>query len=103
MIWPRICSQLEDVAVKELLDILTALGGLDGDVEVDSLPDYLEKWQICLWDKALIGHFSGSDIYGTGTWWKDVKGVDNIVKRLICRYVSWNIFFFLIYFNPLVL
>jgi hypothetical protein len=45
--------------VKELPDILDALGGLDGDVEVDSLPEYLEKWQICLWDKAFIGHFQG--------------------------------------------
>ena len=82
------CPQLEDAAVKELPDILNALGGLDGDVEVDSLPDYLEKWRICLWDKAFIGHFSRSYIYGKGTWWKDVKGADNIVKRLICRYVS---------------
>ena len=89
--WPWIYPQLEDAAVKELPDILNALGGLDGDVEVDSLPDYLEKWRICLWDKAFIGHFSGSDIYGKGTWWKDVKGADNIVKRLICRYVSWKI------------
>jgi hypothetical protein len=40
-------------------DILTALGGLHGDVEVDSLTKYLEKWQICLWDKAFIGHFQG--------------------------------------------
>ena len=29
--------------VKELPDILNALGGLDGDVEVDSLSEYLEK------------------------------------------------------------
>ena len=82
---PLIFSQLEDAAVKELPDILSALGGLDGDVEVDSLPDYLEKWRICLWDKAFIAHFSGSDIYGKGTWWKDVKGAHNIVKRLIFR------------------
>ena len=86
--WPSISPQLEDVAVKELPDILNALGGLDGDVEVDSLLDYLEN---CLWDKAFIGHFSGSYIYGKGTWWKDVKGADNIVKRLICRYVSSTI------------
>ena len=85
------CPQLEDAGVKELLDILNALGGLDEDVEVDSLLDYLEKWRICLWDKAFIGQFSGSDIYGKGTWWKDFKGNDNIVKRLICRYFSWKI------------
>ena len=83
-----ILPQLEEAAVKELPDVLNALGGLDGDVEVDSLPEYLEKWRICLWDKAFFGHFSGSDIYGKGTWWKDVKGGDNIVKRLIFRYVS---------------
>ena len=82
---PSISSQLEDAAVKELPDILSALGGLDGDVEVDSLPDYLEKWRICLWDKAFMSYFSGSEIYGKGTWWKDVKGADNIVKRLIFR------------------
>ena len=68
--WPCISVQLEDAAGKELPDILTALGGLDGDVEIDSLPDYLEKWRICLWDKAFISHFTGSDIYGKGMWWK---------------------------------
>lgn len=77
--------QLEDAAVKELPDILNTLGGLDPDVEVNSLPDYLEKWRICLWDKAFVGYFTGTDIYGKGTWWKDVKGSDNIVKRLIFR------------------
>ena len=55
------------------------------EVEVDSLSKYLEKWRICLWDELFIGHFLGSDIYGKGTWWKDVKGVDNILKRLIFR------------------
>ena len=73
-------------------DILIALGGLDGDVKVDSLPEYLEKWRICLWNKVFICHFSRSDIYRNETWWKDVKGADNIVKRLIFQYVSWEIF-----------
>ena len=40
--------QLEDASVKELPNILDALGGFDGDVEVDSLPEYLEKWRIYL-------------------------------------------------------
>jgi hypothetical protein len=87
--------------VKELPDILHALGGLDGDIEVDLLPDYMEKWRICLWDKAFIGHFSGSDIYGKGTWWKDVKGADNIVKRLIFRCVMTS-FVFLIFLKPFI-
>ena len=39
--------------------IMTALGGLDRDVKVDLLLENLEKWQICLWDKAFIGHFPG--------------------------------------------
>lgn len=82
---PCIFLQLEEAAVKELPDILIALGGLDSTVDVDSLPIYLEKWRICLWDKAFIGYFTGSDTYGKGTWWKDVKGSDNIVKRLIFR------------------
>ncbi len=89
--WPWIYPQLEDAAVKELPDILSALGGLDEDVEVDSLPDYLEKWRICLWDRAFFGHFSGSDSYGKGTWWKDVKGAESIVKRLIFRYLPYII------------
>lgn len=55
--------------VKELHDILIALDGLDRDVEVDLLSEYLEKWRICLWDNAFIGHFLGSDIYEKGTWW----------------------------------
>ena len=75
--------------MKELPDILNALGGLDKDVEVDSLQEYLEKWRICLWDRAFFSYFSGSDIYGKGTWWKDVKGSENTVKRLIFRYVIY--------------
>ena len=79
------------------------MGGLDGDVEVDSLPDYIEKWRICLWDKAFIGHFTGADIYGKGTWWKDVKGADNIVKRLIFWYVNWHLLIFILHNGIIVL
>jgi hypothetical protein len=58
--------------------IVLNIGRLDG---LDSLPTYLKKWRMKLWNLAFLVVFKGVTPFKKS----DYLGVTLLVKRVICR------------------
>jgi hypothetical protein len=80
--------QLIDAAVDSFNTIVAKdrivlnLGGLDGP---DTLPAYLEKWRMQLWDLAFSSIFKGVSPFKKNDVFVDYRGSNLLVKRVIYR------------------
>jgi hypothetical protein len=81
-------SQLINATVESLNSIVAKdgivlnLGGLDS---LDSLPTYLEKWRMQLWDLAFPAIFKGISPFKKNNIVIDYRGVTLHVKKVIYR------------------
>jgi hypothetical protein len=62
--------------------IVLNMGGLDGP---DSLPAYLEKWRMQLWDLAFSTIFKGVTPFKKSDVFVDYRGSNLLVKRVVYR------------------
>jgi hypothetical protein len=62
--------------------IVLNLGGLDG---LDTLPAYLEKWRMQLWDLAFTTVFKGVCPFKKSDEFVDYHGANLLVKRVIYK------------------
>jgi hypothetical protein len=62
--------------------IVLIIGGLDGP---DSLPAYLKKWRIQLWDLAFSTIFKGVSPFKKSNVFVDYRGSNLLVKRVVYR------------------
>jgi hypothetical protein len=60
--------------------IVLNMGGLDGP---DSLPAYLEKWRMQLWDLAFSTNFKGVTPFKKSDVFVDYRGSNLLVKRVV--------------------
>jgi hypothetical protein len=80
--------QLIDAAVDSFNTIVAKdgivlnLGGLDGP---DTLPAYLEKWRMQLWDLAFSSVFKGVSPFKKSDVFVDYRGFNLLVRRIIYR------------------
>jgi hypothetical protein len=62
--------------------IVLSLGGLDGP---DTLPTYLDKWCMQLWDLAFTTIFKGVCPFKKSDVFVDYRGANLLVRRVIYR------------------
>jgi hypothetical protein len=62
--------------------IVLNMGGLDG---LDSLPAYLERWRMQLWDLAFSTIFKGVTPFKKSDVFVDYRGSNLLVKRVVYR------------------
>jgi hypothetical protein len=62
--------------------IFLNFGGLDG---LDTLPAYLKKWRMQLWDLAFSSVFKGVTSFKKSDVFLDYRGSSLLVKRVIYR------------------
>jgi hypothetical protein len=62
--------------------IVLSLGGLDGP---DTLPTYLDKWCMQLWDLAFTTIFKGVCPFKNSNVFVDYRGANLLVKKVIYR------------------
>jgi hypothetical protein len=62
--------------------IVLNMDGLDGP---DSLPAYLEKWRMQLWDLAFSTIFKGMSPFKKSAVFVDYRGSNLLVKRVVYR------------------
>jgi hypothetical protein len=80
--------QLIDVAVDSFNTIVAKdgivlnLGGLDGP---DTLPAYLEKWRMQLWDLAFSSIFKGINPFKKSDVFVDYRGSNLLMRKVIYR------------------
>jgi hypothetical protein len=70
---------------------------MDVPSEPRTLPQFIESWRVKLWDKAFLNVFKGTDHFKKSIAFKDFKGTDLVVKRVVYRYVSFNLTCFKLY------
>jgi hypothetical protein len=58
---------------------------MDGLVGPDSLPAYLEKWRMQLWDLAFSTIFKGVSPFKKSDVFVDYRGSNLLVKRVIYK------------------
>lgn len=84
-----ILSQIEDAAL-EMFDNILRSDNVPINMEVvaepESLRDYMEGWRMKLWEHAYVGIFKGADAFKKSDYFKDFKGANLAVKRVIYRY-----------------
>jgi len=64
---------IEENVTQELVGYIALVGGVDKSKDVESLEDYIDTWQICLWDKALNSLLFGSDAHNKSFVFDKVK------------------------------
>ena len=55
-----------------------------------SLPAYVEDCRMKLWDNVFYSYFRGNEAFQKGHEFRDLKGADLIVRRLLYRYASFT-------------
>jgi hypothetical protein len=81
-------SQLIDVAIDSFNSIVAKDGivlNLTGLYGLDSLPTYLEKWFMQLWDLAFSAIFKGVSPFKKNDVFIDYYGATHLVKKMIYR------------------
>ena len=63
---------------------------MDVPAEPRTLSQFIEYWRVKIWDKAFVNVFKGAEAFKKSIAFKDFKGSDLVVKRVVYRY-----FFFL--------
>lgn len=61
----------------------TFIGG--GRLDLDKIVEYVEKWQILVWDRAYYFLLMMNNGYSRTTTFKDQDGTANAAKRLVYR------------------
>jgi hypothetical protein len=59
---------------------------MDVTTEPKTILQFIESWRIKLWDKAFLTVFKGADHFKKSDSFKDFKGSDLVVKRVVYRY-----------------
>ena len=60
---------------------------MDVPAEPRTLSQFIESWRVKLWDKAFVNVFKGVEAFKKSIAFKDFKGTDLVVKRVVYRYV----------------
>ena len=79
-------AKIKENVTQELVGYIAIVGGVDKSMDVESLEDYIDIWQVCLWDKAFNSLLSGSDAYNKSLVFDKVKDEDLLVKWLCLIY-----------------
>lgn len=58
---------------------------MDVPTKPQTLLEYMEGWRMKLWDQAYTGVFKGADAYKKSDSFKDFRGSEHAVKRVIFR------------------
>jgi hypothetical protein len=78
----------------ELYDIIIHKDNITVKMNVATEPrtisEFVESWRIKLWDKAFLNNFKGTDHFKKSDSFKDFKGSDLVVKRVVYRYISFG-------------
>jgi hypothetical protein len=59
---------------------------MDVPAEPKTMSQFIETWRVKLWDKAFVTVFKGADHFKKSDSFKDFKGNDLVVKRVVYRY-----------------
>jgi hypothetical protein len=59
--------------------------------EPKTIAQFIESWRVKLWDKGFVMVFKGADHFKKSDSFKDFKGSDLVVKRVVYRYVSFEL------------
>ncbi len=86
--------QIEDLAVELYENIIhkdNITVNMDVPTEPKTIAQFIESWRVKLWDKAFQMVFKGTDHFKKSDSFKDFKGSELVVKRVVYRYVSINL------------
>jgi len=64
---------------------------MEVDQEFELLIDYIKGWWIKLWDHAYIRVFKGVDAFKKLDLFKDFKGSNFVVKKILYWYGDFNL------------
>jgi hypothetical protein len=60
---------------------------MDIPTEPKTISQFIESWRVKLWDKAFLMVFKGTDHFKKSDPFKDFKGSDLVVKRVVYKYL----------------
>jgi hypothetical protein len=61
--------------------------------ELETSAHYVQGWRIRLWDHAFLSYFKGHEYFKKSSAFKDLKGSDLVVKRIIFKLELLLLFF----------
>ena len=76
---------METSVVNEFESMKDEMGNIEFNTGALSLPDYIEKWRILLWEKTFMTIMKGNPPFIKFTQLTKVPGVDSIIKRILYR------------------